>query len=125
MANKVLNVVLMCAGKSSRLGLNLPKVILPINGKSLIERTIKTLQHLKPKKIILVVGFKKDLVIDLAKSLNFRNIHIVEQKKQLGTGDAVKKAIAKIDLNSQLLVLNGDTPFVDLDTIKRLSLIHI
>ena len=119
MANKVLNVVLMCAGKSSRLGLNLPKVILPINGKSLIERTIKTLQHLKPKKIILVVGFKKDLVIDLVKSLNFRNIHIVEQKKQLGTGDAVKKAIAKTDLNSQLLVLNGDTPFVDLDTIKR------
>ena len=51
MANKVLNVVLMCAGKSSRLGLNLPKVILPINGKSLLERTIKTLQHLKPKKI--------------------------------------------------------------------------
>ena len=46
MANKVLNVVLMCAGKSSRLGLNLPKVILPINGKSLIERTIKTLQYL-------------------------------------------------------------------------------
>ena len=119
MANKVLNVVLMCAGKSSRLGLNLPKVILPINGKSLIERTIKTLQHLKPKKIILVVGFKKDLVIDLVKSLNFKNIHIVEQKKQLGTGDAVKKAIAKMDLNSQLLVLNGDTPFIDLDTIKR------
>ena len=86
------NIVLLCAGKSSRLKFNLPKVILPINGKTLLERSLFNLHQLNPSKIIIVAGFKKELVVNLAEKLDYKNIEFVIQKNQLGTGDAVKKA---------------------------------
>ena len=51
-----INIIVLCAGKSSRMALNIPKVTLTINGVSLIENTLKNLQKLNPEKIILVVG---------------------------------------------------------------------
>ena len=53
------------------MGLNIPKVTLTINGVSLIENTLKNLQKLNPEKIILVVGFKKNLVIEEVKKLKY------------------------------------------------------
>ena len=116
---KNLNIILLCAGKSSRLKFNLPKVILPINGKTLIERSLYNLNKLNPKKIIIVTGFKSSLVINLVNSLEYKNVKFVLQKNQLGTGHAVKAAIGSLDKKSTLLILNGDTPFVDIQTIKK------
>ncbi|RZP13168.1 MAG: UDP-N-acetylglucosamine diphosphorylase/glucosamine-1-phosphate N-acetyltransferase [Candidatus Dadabacteria bacterium] len=118
MSKKKLNIILLCAGKSSRLKFNLPKVILPINGKTLIERSLHNLNQLKPDKIIIVAGFKKELVINLVNNLKYESIDFAYQKNQLGTGDAVKQSLRKVDSNSVSLILNGDTPFVDLETIK-------
>ena len=116
---KNLNIVLLCAGKSSRLKFNLPKVILPINGKTLIERSLYNLNKLNPKKIIIVTGFKSSLVTNLVNSLEYKNVKFVLQKNQLGTGHAVKAAIGSLDKKSTVLILNGDTPFVDIQTIKK------
>ena len=117
MTSKI-NIVLLCAGKSSRLRFNLPKVILPINGKTLLERSLFNLNKLSPSKIVVVAGFKKDLVINLVNQLDYPNIECVEQKEQLGTGHALKKASSLLDKNSVSLIVNGDTPFIDFDTIK-------
>ncbi len=117
MTSKI-NIVLLCAGKSSRLRFNLPKVILPINGKTLLERSLFNLNKLSPSKIVVVAGFKKDLVINLVNQLDYPNIECVEQKEQLGTGHALKKASSLLDENSVSLIVNGDTPFIDFDTIK-------
>ena len=114
-----INIVLLCAGKSSRLKFNLPKVILPINGKTLLERSLFNLNQLKPTKIIIVAGFKQELVVNLAEKLDYKNIEFVTQKEQLGTGDAVKKAYKKLDDDSVSLIINGDTPFVDVETIRQ------
>tara|TARA_B100001123_G_scaffold70324_1_gene78741 strand:+ start:27247 stop:28629 length:1383 start_codon:yes stop_codon:yes gene_type:complete len=116
---KNLNIILLCAGKSSRLKFNLPKVILPINGKTLIERSLYNLNKLNPKKIIIVTGFKSSLVTNLVNSLEYKNVKFVLQKNQLGTGHAVKAAIGSLDKKSTVLILNGDTPFVDIQTIKK------
>ena len=113
------NIVLLCAGKSSRLKFNLPKVILPINGKTLLERSLFNLHQLNPSKIIIVAGFKKELVVNLAEKLDYKNIEFVIQKNQLGTGDAVKKAYKKLEDDSVSLIINGDTPFVDVETIRQ------
>ena len=121
---KNLNIVLLCAGKSSRLKFNLPKVILPINGKTLIERTLYNLSKLNPKKIIIVTGFKSPLVVNLVKQLKYKNIKFVLQKNQLGTGHAVKRSVNSLDKNSTVLILNGDTPFVDISTIKNSLSFH-
>jgi len=77
MSNKNLNIVLLCAGKSSRLKFNLPKVILPINGRTLIERSLENLDKLNPKKIIIVTGFRDDLVTNLVKTFRYKNIKFV------------------------------------------------
>ena len=74
MSNKNLNIILLCAGKSSRLKFNLPKVILPINGRTLIERSLENLDKLNPKKIIIVTGFRDDLVTNLVKTFHYKNI---------------------------------------------------
>ena len=113
-----INIVLLCAGKSSRLRFNLPKVILPINGKTLLERSLYNLNKLSPSKIIVVAGFKKDLVLNVLKQLDYPNVRYVYQKDQLGTGHALKKACSLLEENSVSLVMNGDTPFVDFETIK-------
>ena len=118
MTSKI-NIVLLCAGKSSRLKFNLPKVILPINGKTLLQRSLYSLGKLSPSKTIIVAGFKKELVINLSKTLNYKNLNFVVQKEQLGTGDAVKKAASSLDDKSIALIMNGDTPFVDEETINQ------
>ena len=118
MTSKI-NIVLLCAGKSSRLKFNLPKVILPINGKTLLQRSLHSLGKLSPSKTIIVAGFKKELVINLSKTLNYKNLKFVVQKEQLGTGDAVKKAASSLDDKSIALIMNGDTPFVDEETINQ------
>ena len=118
MTSKI-NIVLLCAGKSSRLKFNLPKVILPINGKTLLQRSLHSLGKLSPSKTIIVAGFKKELVINLGKTLNYKNLNFVVQKEQLGTGDAVKKAASSLDNKSIALIMNGDTPFVDEGTINQ------
>ena len=78
-----INIIVLCAAKRSRMGLNIPKVTLTINGVSLIENTLKNLQKLNPEKIILVVGFKKNLVIEEVKKLKYKNIEFIEQKTWL------------------------------------------
>ena len=118
MTSKI-NIVLLCAGKSSRLKFNLPKVILPINGKTLLQRSLHSLGKLSPSKTIIVAGFKKELVINLSKTLNYKNLNFVVQKEQIGTGDAVKKAASSLDNKSIALIMNGDTPFVDEGTINQ------
>ena len=118
MTSKI-NIVLLCAGKSSRLKFNLPKVILPINGKTLLQRSLYSLGKLSPSKTIIVAGFKKELVINLSKTFNCKNLKFVVQKEQLGTGDAVKKAASSLDDKSIALIMNGDTPFVDEETINQ------
>ena len=118
MTSKI-NIVLLCAGKSSRLKFNLPKVILPINGKTLLQRSLYSLGKLSPSKTIIVAGFKKELVINLSKTFNYKNLKFVVQKEQLGTGDAVKKAASSLDDKSIALIMNGDTPFVDEETINQ------
>ena len=118
MTSKI-NIVLLCAGKSSRLKFNLPKVILPINGKTLLQRSLHSLGKLSPSKTIIVAGFKKELVINLSKTLNYKNLNFVVQKEQLGTGDAVKKTASSLDNKSIALIMNGDTPFVDEGTINQ------
>tara|TARA_Y100000746_G_C15459437_1_gene430745 strand:- start:1055 stop:2434 length:1380 start_codon:yes stop_codon:yes gene_type:complete len=118
MTSKI-NIVLLCAGKSSRLKFNLPKVILPINGKTLLQRSLHSLGKLSPSKTIIVAGFKKELVINLSKTFNYKNLKFVVQKEQLGTGDAVKKAASSLDDKSIALIMNGDTPFVDEETINQ------
>lgn len=113
-----LSVVILAAGKGTRMRSNLPKVLHPIAGRSMLEHVIDTAQTLSPEKIIVVAGHGIEQVKDKLKT---SEVTIVEQAQQLGTGHAVDQALPSIDDNHQVLVLYGDVPLIQPSTLKQLT----
>lgn len=117
MKNKDLQVLILAAGKGTRMYSELPKVLFRVCGETLLRRTIKAAYPLKPKKIVVVAGYKAELVEKELKEIrkDFSNIEIVStlQEKQLGTGDAVSSGIKKLDRNLKtVFILPGDSPLL-------------
>ena len=100
----------------------LPKVLHEINSKPILHFVLETSESLKPKEIILIVGFKKEMVI---KSVNNFNVSFAYQKEQKGTAHAIMQCKENLINNSgQTLVLSGDVPYISKNTLKNLIEIH-
>lgn len=112
-----LTIVILAAGKGTRMRSGLPKVLHPIGGKSMLSHVVNVAKSLSPSKIIIVHGDGKDL---MSASLNNKHIVWAHQKHQKGTGDAVASAIDLIENNQQVLTLYGDVPLIKQDTLQRL-----
>ncbi len=110
--------VILAAGKGTRMKSDLPKVLHEIKGKPMIQYVVETLQKLHFDKIIVVIGFKGEMV---EQSLASYPVEFVWQHEQNGTGHAVmmaKDALADFDGNT--LIALGDVPFLSSGTIQRL-----
>ena len=112
-----LNVVILAAGKGTRMRSKLPKVLHKIADKPLVEHVINTAEKLNPTKIVVVYGHGGELV---PTSLSHLNVSWVEQKEQLGTGHAVEQALPLCEDGSSVLVLYGDVPLTQLPTLENL-----
>ncbi|MDX1692801.1 MAG: bifunctional UDP-N-acetylglucosamine diphosphorylase/glucosamine-1-phosphate N-acetyltransferase GlmU [Ketobacteraceae bacterium] len=108
-----LNVVILAAGKGSRMVSNLPKVLQPLAKKPLLSHVLTTSLNLKANKVIVVYGHGGDLVRETIDEI-FADAPIVwvEQKEQLGTGHAVQQAIPELEPGTRTLILYGDVPLV-------------
>ena len=95
----------------------LPKVLHPVAGKPMIAHVVATARSLNPDSIVVVHGHGGDLV---KQSVSDHSITWVEQAKQLGTGHAVAQAIPHIDDDATILVLYGDVPLTQSDSLKAL-----
>ena len=118
-----MNIVILAAGKGSRMKSSLTKVLHQIGGKSMISRVVQTAISLKPKKIFIVVSENKsEIESDLApfyrKDLQ---IVFVDQNPALGTGHAVKLVAPKLDTSCDTLILYGDVPLIPSGSLKILS----
>ncbi|MAW10128.1 MAG: bifunctional UDP-N-acetylglucosamine diphosphorylase/glucosamine-1-phosphate N-acetyltransferase GlmU, partial [Candidatus Marinimicrobia bacterium] len=85
--NEELRVIILAAGKGTRMNSDLPKVLHKLNGKPLLDYVLDESELLNPKEVLLVVGFKKNHVISHTK--NRINLEYAAQIEQLGTGHAV------------------------------------
>lgn len=115
--------VILAAGKGVRMESDLPKVFHPLAGKPMLEHVIGTIRSLGIRKTYVVVGHKKELIID-----HFRDygVTFVEQKEQLGTGHAVMQAEPYLkDFSGPVLVLAGDVPLISGKTLKALVEYHV
>ena len=122
MNHKDLRICILAAGKGSRMNSELPKVLHEINNKPILHFVLETSESLNPKEIILIVGFKKDMVI---KSVNKFNVSFAYQEQQKGTAHAIMQCEENlIDKSGQTLVLSGDVPFISNNTLKNLIEIH-
>ncbi len=115
-----LNVVILAAGKGTRMKSRLPKVLQPLAQKPLLSHVLRTSLQLKATRVIVVYGHGGDQVRETV-SREFPDAPIVwvEQREQLGTGHAVKQALPQLQDNTRTLVLYGDVPLTGEDTLTR------
>lgn len=116
MSTSELNIVILAAGKGTRMYSSLPKVLHEIGGMSMLERVIHTAESLHPDNISVVIGHGKECVREKICA----NVNWVEQTEQLGTGHAVKMAIPHLANQGRTLVLYGDVPLIDQQTLLDL-----
>ena len=113
------STIILAAGKGTRMKSPTPKILHKIAGKELIAFSIDLANAVKSKETIVVVSGETEQ--DTRKALSGNKIKFCLQKKQLGTGDAVKIATKNLKSRSKYtLVLYADTPFVTKRTIKRM-----
>ena len=112
-------IIILAAGKGTRMNSDLPKVLHLLNNKPLLAHVIDTSNMIDPRQILIVVGYKKEMLISHFKS---NDIMFVEQKKQQGTADAIKYCLPNIEkFNGNVLILSGDVPMITSKTLTTLS----
>lgn len=118
MKNEIAAVIL-AAGEGTRMNSNYPKILHKLGSKPLLGHVIDNVHAVGIKKIFVITGFKSKLVREYVGT----DAKCIEQKKLMGTADAVwqirNEAVFK-DKDTRLLVIYGDTPLVTSATIKRL-----
>ncbi len=118
---KKINVVILAAGKGTRMVSTKPKVLHQLAGKPLLKHVIDCAKLLNPAKIIVIHGYGGEEVQE-----NFKDEKIVwvEQKEQLGTGHAVLQAKPYLDNGAKCLILLGDVPLINLKECNELIKQH-
>ena len=112
-----MNNVILAAGQGTRMHSNLPKVLHPIAGKALVAHVIDTARSLAPQTLCLVYGHGGDAV---RTTLAAPDLAWALQEPQLGTGHAVQQALPHLKDGGTTLVLYGDVPLIQAETLKRL-----
>jgi len=114
-------ILILAAGKGTRLKSSLAKVLHCAGGRSLIEHVVRTCSLLAPKKIIVVVGHQAEQVQAVVEPLGAQT---VLQQPQNGTGHALLVSRRAVGNSKYLLVLPGDAPLVRSETLRALIQKH-
>ncbi len=124
--HKPLDVLILAAGLGTRMRSNLAKVLHRIDGRPLINYVSKTAAALAPEKIYVVIGHQgEEVKVAVLDEIDAEHAVFVEQKEQLGTGDAVNAARGSLaERDSTLLVLSGDVPMIRPETLAGLVQHH-
>lgn len=112
-----MKIVILAAGQGKRMHSNLPKVLHPLAGKSLLSHVIGTARALSPEAICLVYGHGGDTV---RATIPDPDLLWVLQEPQLGTGHAVMQAMPHLGDDGTTLILYGDVPLIQAETLKKL-----
>ena len=122
--SKELRIIILAAGKGTRMNSDLPKVLHKLNGKALLDFVLDESELLNPKETILVVGFKKEKVI--SHTQHRANLKYATQMEQLGTGHAVLQTGDLLkNKGGHILILYGDVPNIKESTLKPIIDDHL
>src|SRR5690625_6575875 len=112
-----LDIIILAAGKGTRMHSDLPKVLHPIGGRPLLQHVIDSARELGAEQLLTVVGHGADQVKE---RITGDDITFVEQTEQLGTGHAVQQALPHLRDQAKVLVLYGDVPLIRASTLEKL-----
>src|SRR5580698_544789 len=116
-------IVIMAAGKGTRLKSKRPKVLHEVGGKSLIRHVVDAARQIvPPEDIFVVVGHEAGLVRDSVSALG---VQFVEQTQQRGTGHAIQTARQAVEGYENVIVLSGDVPLIRPETIRAVRDFHL
>ncbi|HUO39121.1 MAG TPA: bifunctional UDP-N-acetylglucosamine diphosphorylase/glucosamine-1-phosphate N-acetyltransferase GlmU [Mycobacterium sp.] len=124
-----LAVVVLAAGAGTRMRSDLPKVLHPLAGRSMLAHALQSVAKLAPQHLVVVLGHHRDriapAVTELAGHLG-RTIDIAGQQHQLGTGHAAACGLTALpdDFTGVVVVTSADIPLLDADTLADLIAIH-
>lgn len=117
----MLNIVILAAGLGKRMQSNLPKVLHPIAGRSMLSHVLDSARALDATNVVVVVGHGADQVkMAYAKETDLK---FALQQPQLGTGHAVQQTVSMLQEDGRddvTVVLYGDVPLVQPDTLRAL-----
>jgi len=113
----MLNIVILAAGKGTRMYSDMPKVLHELAGKALLKHVLETAVELEPVKMCVVYGHGGEAV---PQAMGQYAASFVLQEPQLGTGHAVQQVLPHLNNTSITLVLYGDVPLIQTDTLKQL-----
>ena len=110
--------IILAAGEGTRMKSRIPKVLHTICGKPMLGYVLELAGKLKAKRTIVVVGHKKELLKSLLAEYKVKTVY---QDKLLGTADAVQRASSGLaGFNGNILILYGDQPLLEKETLARL-----
>ncbi|WP_371971116.1 bifunctional UDP-N-acetylglucosamine diphosphorylase/glucosamine-1-phosphate N-acetyltransferase GlmU [Acinetobacter sp. AL9] len=110
-------LIILAAGKGTRMRSNLPKVLQPLAGRPLLGHVIDTAKKLQADHIITIYGHGGTLVQN---AFAHEQVQWVEQAEQLGTGHAVKVTLPVLPHEGVSLILSGDVPCITEQTLQKL-----
>jgi bifunctional UDP-N-acetylglucosamine pyrophosphorylase / glucosamine-1-phosphate N-acetyltransferase len=112
-----IDVVVLAAGKGTRMLSDVPKVMHEIMGRPMIGHVVETAKGLNPRRIIVVTGHAREAVEDYLKD---SNVSVAVQSPQLGTAHALLVCGDLLGSND-VLVLYGDVPLIQNDTLRNIE----
>src|SRR4051794_15578156 len=112
-----IGVVILAAGKGTRMQSRLSKLVHPVAGLPMVGQVVELGRQLRPSAIVLVVGHEADRVVAAAGD----GVQVVVQREQLGTGHAVHQARDLLRGRADVVVvLYGDTALLRVETLRRM-----
>jgi bifunctional UDP-N-acetylglucosamine pyrophosphorylase/glucosamine-1-phosphate N-acetyltransferase len=113
-------LVILAAGKGTRMNSDLPKVLHRLGAAPLVAHALQAGQSLEPERVVVVAGHEAEMVTKAVAKLN-DEAQVVLQAEQLGTGHAVLQALPALDgFEGRVVVLYGDTPFIRPETLEQM-----
>ncbi|MCG5430936.1 bifunctional UDP-N-acetylglucosamine diphosphorylase/glucosamine-1-phosphate N-acetyltransferase GlmU [Mycobacterium sp. MYCO198283] len=122
-------VLVLAAGAGTRMRSDIPKVLHPLAGRSIIAHALHAIAKTSPQHLVVVLGSQREQIaaaLDALAAELGRPIEIAVQDEQLGTGHATECGLAALpaDFDGVVVVTSGDIPMLDADTLADLIAAH-
>ena len=113
----MLDILILAAGKGTRMRSDLPKVLHPVGGKALVQHVADTARKVGGEQLLIIVGHGAEKVEE---KMAAPDVKFVLQAQQLGTGHAVQQALPHLRNDATVLILYGDVPLTKAETLQKL-----
>ena len=117
----MITFIILAGGNGTRMNSDLPKVLIEVKGKAMIERILENCEALADRIIIVVNPLNKDIIESHLEQKDYIGLEFIVQDQPQGTGHAVQVCMPLLsDKDEKIMILNGDMPLIKTETLYDL-----